>query len=36
MADPAALDALMKPGAEKANTLANKMLKRVHDCIGFI
>jgi tryptophanyl-tRNA synthetase len=36
MADRAALDAMMKPGAEKANAMAEAMLVRVHSAIGFI
>ncbi|MCL2703725.1 MAG: tryptophan--tRNA ligase [Defluviitaleaceae bacterium] len=36
MSDRGALDAMMKPGAEKAEGIAKNMLKRVHDAIGFI
>jgi tryptophanyl-tRNA synthetase len=36
MSDRAVLDGMMKPGAEKANEMAGKMLRRVHDAIGFI
>jgi tryptophanyl-tRNA synthetase len=36
MADHAALDAIMSPGAETAGVMAEKMMKRVNDAIGFI
>ena len=35
-ADPAALESMMKPGAERANERAEMMIKRVYEAIGFI
>jgi tryptophanyl-tRNA synthetase len=36
MDDPGLIDAMLRPGAEKANALASATIKRVHGAIGFI
>jgi tryptophanyl-tRNA synthetase len=36
MADPGAIDAILKRGAEKANAIAKPNLRQVYELVGFL